>query len=251
MIWQIIFFCSCIGFNGNIKKKGKKRMKLKRVLAVGILLLGLVTCATKNVNKNDTREIAVVIEETKTETKVTKEFGIEPVVSPVVAAPIIMEPKIVYTTTRLNVRQAPSKDAKRISTLNSGVKIEVKEEKDGWYKIIIKGTPCYVCADYTSSEPPKESEGLVSASSFYKRGVLHWGGYRWTWYSERILPGGGLKIPGRHNDENGYVCDENDYICVASSTLEKGTVVTTPLGKLGKVYDCGCPVGTIDIYVSW
>ena len=63
------------------------------------------------------------------------------------------------------------------------------------------------------------------------------------------MPGKGLKIPGRYSDGN-FVRDENGYICLASSDLPKGTVVDTPFGK-GKVYDTGCPSGTIDVYVSW
>ena len=53
-------------------------------------------------------------------------------------------------------------------------------------------------------------------------------------------------------DYNGYVCDENDYICLASDFLPKGTVVSTPFGKAGKVYDCGCGDNiTLDVYVNW
>lgn len=95
------------------------------------------------------------------------------------------------------------------------------------------------------------TEALYTASQFKRLGVIKWNGWRWTWYSERVLPGGGLTIPGRHNDENGYICDENDYICVASSVLSKGTVVDTPFGKQGKVYDCGCDADVLDVYVGW
>lgn len=94
--------------------------------------------------------------------------------------------------------------------------------------------------------------GTYSPSNFKLMGVLSWGGWRWTWYPERVLPGKGLSIPGRHVDSNRFVCDGNDYICLASDSLSKGTVVDTPFGKRGKVYDCG--VGrrdTLDVYVSW
>lgn len=82
-------------------------------------------------------------------------------------------------------------------------------------------------------------------------GVLYWGGYKWTWYSERILPGYGLNIPYRHTDGDGFVCDGDGYICLASSDLSKGTVVSTPFGKMGKIYDCGCASGVLDVYVNW
>ena len=92
---------------------------------------------------------------------------------------------------------------------------------------------------------------LYSASDLRRMGTFRWNGYRWTWYSEMVLPGGGLRIPGRHVDENRYVCDEDGYIVIASHTLPKGTVVATPLGKDGKVYDYCATAGTLDVYVSW
>lgn len=95
------------------------------------------------------------------------------------------------------------------------------------------------------------SSALYTPGQFRNLGVVYYGNYRWTWYSERVLPGGGLKIPGRHNDEQGYICDGEGYICLASSTLSKGTILNTPFGKQGKIYDSGCAVGTVDVYVGW
>ena len=92
---------------------------------------------------------------------------------------------------------------------------------------------------------------LYSASYFMNMGVIHWNGWKWTWYSERVLPGGSLNIPGRHADSDGYICDSNDYICLSSSSLSKGTIVATPFGKSGKVYDTGCASDVIDVYVNW
>lgn len=90
-----------------------------------------------------------------------------------------------------------------------------------------------------------------SASDLQFSGVIYWGGWRWTWYSQKVLPGPGLVIPGRHVDENGYVCDGDDNICLAATSLCKGTIVDTPFGKQGKVYDSGCAYGTLDVYVAW
>lgn len=89
----------------------------------------------------------------------------------------------------------------------------------------------------------------MSAAEFRRAGVIYYGGYRYTWYSEKVLPGKGLNIPGRHSDGN-FVRDGDGYIVLASQDLPKGTVVQTPFGP-GKVYDyCGVS-GTIDVYVSW
>ena len=94
-------------------------------------------------------------------------------------------------------------------------------------------------------------ENYYSADELRYLGVIYEGDFRWTWYSQNVLPGGGLDIPGRHVDENGYICDENNRICLASSDLEWGTIVTTPFGKEGCVYDCGCASGTLDVYVDF
>lgn len=105
----------------------------------------------------------------------------------------------------------------------------------------------------TETEPATENAepaAIYSASYFRQIGVIYWNGWRWTWYSERVLPGTGLNIPGRHT-EGGYVLDGEGYICLASDALGYGTVVETPFGSYGKVYDCGCGYDTIDVYVSW
>lgn len=95
-----------------------------------------------------------------------------------------------------------------------------------------------------------QSGGYVSPSEFRTQGVIYANGIKYTWYSEKVLPGGGLNIPGRHVDGNGYVCDGDGYICVASCDYAQGTVLSTPFGP-AKVYDV-CPTGGIvDVYVSW
>lgn len=106
--------------------------------------------------------------------------------------------------------------------------------------ILVEETPTEVAcvADYTPYE-------------LYNMGRLYWGDYQYTWYSERVLPGYGLDINGRYTDADGFVCDGDGYICVAASSLSKGTVVDTPFGRQGKVYDSGCAWGTIDVYVNW
>ena len=94
-------------------------------------------------------------------------------------------------------------------------------------------------------------DAIYTPADFQNMGIIDWGGWCWTFYSQQAMPGEGLIIPGRHVDYNGYVCDENDYICLASSSLDKGTVVDTPFGKMGKVYDCGCLNYILDVYVDW
>ena len=197
------------------------------------------------------------------------------------------KPLVVYTTKYLNVRQEPNQEAKKINTLPPNTEVEVKEVNDDWYSFDFEECTYFINAGYVTSDVPSEDEiieiiglnndiegnffrykksqdeiervietvaissALYTPDQFQSLGVIYYGDYRWTWYSERVLPGGGLKIPGRRTDENGYICDEDGYICLASSTLSKGTILNTPFGKQGKIYDCGCAVGIIDVYVSW
>jgi hypothetical protein len=83
-------------------------------------------------------------------------------------------------------------------------------------------------------------------------GVKYYNGHRETWYSQRVLPGNGLNIPGRHVASDGTIRDKDNYIVLASdlSYAPRGTIIETSLG-LGKVYDTGCAYGTIDIYTDW
>lgn len=85
-----------------------------------------------------------------------------------------------------------------------------------------------------------------------RRGAIYFNGHRETYYSEKVLPGNGLRIPGRHVADDGTIRDENGYICVAADPgfLARGTVLITSLGP-AKVYDSGCAYGTVDIYVNW
>lgn len=97
--------------------------------------------------------------------------------------------------------------------------------------------------------------GSVSSPRLYTlaqlrfAGVINWGGYKFTYYSQSVLPGGGLSIPGRHVNADGYVCDGDGYIVLANSA-PNGTVIATPFGAPGKVYDSGTTGNHFDVYTS-
>ena len=92
------------------------------------------------------------------------------------------------------------------------------------------------------------SSGSISLSSFLTQGVVYSNGYKFTYYSQSVLPGGGLSIPGRHVSGAGYVSDGDGYI-VAAGSLPLGTVVPTPFGASAKIYDRGTTGNHIDIYI--
>lgn len=163
-----------------------------------------------------------------------------------------------YTTDYVHYRVAPDLEAEIINTLSPGEEIyRIGICDNGWSKVFIDNLECYIHSDFLSTEKPviqtaqtvQTSYSTYSPSDLMNLGVIYDGGYKYTWYSEQVLPGGGLDIPGRYSDGN-FVRDENGYICVASSDFDKGTILETPWGT-AKVYDCGCASGTIDIYVSW
>ena len=83
-----------------------------------------------------------------------------------------------------------------------------------------------------------------------KKGVVNFEGHTEKWYSQKKLPGKGLKIPGRHVAGDGTIRDENNLVCVSSDDYPHGTTINTSLG-MGKVYDSGSGKGNIDIYTNW
>lgn len=94
---------------------------------------------------------------------------------------------------------------------------------------------------------------------FKSQGVAEDGRYSYGWYSQNVLPGGGLdelNANGRHvDDSTGYVVDGDGYIAVAMDGVDKGTIVETPWGE-AKVYDRvegdDAPyTGFVDVYTDF
>ena len=93
------------------------------------------------------------------------------------------------------------------------------------------------------------STAQYSLPALRRAGVVNWSGYKFTYYSQKVLPGGGLRIPGRHVNADGFVADGDGYIVLANSA-PKGTVINTPFGAPGKVYDRGTQGNHFDVYTS-
>lgn len=98
------------------------------------------------------------------------------------------------------------------------------------------------------SAPYNIMEGHLTRSN----GSIKVFGHRETWYSTNEAAGKNTawRIPGKHVADDGTIRDEDGFICVASSDYSHGTIVMTSVGP-GKVYDCGCSHGTIDVYTNW
>lgn len=105
-----------------------------------------------------------------------------------------------------------------------------------------------IAAELKAQETAK-TEKLFGLDEFMFRGVVYWSGYKFTYYSEKVLPGGGLRIPGRHTNADGYVSDGEGYIVLAGDA-SIGTVFETPFGYKGKIYDRGTSGNHLDVYIS-
>ncbi len=111
-----------------------------------------------------------------------------------------------------------------------------------------------VSAPAAEVEAPSQASGQAATAALYTlqqfmfSGVVNWGGYKFTYYSQQVLPGGGLQIPGRHVSAGGYVSDGDGYIVLAGSA-PKGTVYDTPFGAQGKIYDRGTVGNHLDVYI--
>ena len=267
----------------------KKKINLRRIGIIIITLIIVITLGLMGVNyfnsqqKTNTIENNQIVNEQILDTNIITSENIaiqeqeqenekvEEVTPAPETAPVKETFTELYTTTGLNIRKGPGTEYEVIDTvsINTLLKTVDGTEENGWIKIKSNDNYYYVANKYLSKEKTvikttvtsrgtdlvsrrvnntqKSSSGNVLTKS---KGVNYFNGHRETWYSQKVLPGGGLKIPGRHVNNQGLVCDGDGYICVASSDYSKGTIVETSLGT-GKVYDCGCASGTIDIYTNW
>ncbi len=93
------------------------------------------------------------------------------------------------------------------------------------------------------------NEDVEFANNFKVQGVINDGTYRYTYYSSKVLYH--YRTSEWTAGADGIYRDSDGYVVVASSDNPEGTVITgTPFGDV-KVYDCGCPSGTLDVYVNW
>lgn len=122
---------------------------------------------------------------------------------------------------------------------------------DVWYE-----DPYVVYYDGGDGGWDPSDQSYVTNLKFYGGGSD--GTYNYTWYSQNVMPGGGLEMlnsNGRHVDERDFVCDGDGYIAVAMDGVEYGTVIETPWGE-AKVYDSqgpeGAPyTGDVDVYTNY
>ena len=204
------------------------------LITIMLIVSCFIGCGCTNTEKATVDEATTIVETTVAPTTVT----------PTTIAPTTVKPteKPIEAPTKAVVEQSSNEEEPEVNDESSAVDYN---------------------SNSTSVEEPKEEENSnndnqsvgngasYSPNEFQNAGVIDWGDWTWTYYSEQILPGEGLDIPGRWTDSDGYVCDGDGYVCLASTSVDRYSIVETPFGRTGKVYDSGCAYGVMDVYVNW
>ena len=148
-----------------------------------------------------------------------------------------------YTQKKIKFKALPATSSKTLGKIKVNTEIKYRKYNKKWLITVYKGQIGFVQKKHVKT-------AKYTPSYFKRMGIIEYNGWRWTWYSQRVLPGGGLRIPGRHVDaRTGFICDKNGYICLASNNIPYGSTVDTPFGRKGKIYDSGC--NGVDTYVDW
>lgn len=114
---------------------------------------------------------------------------------------------------------------------------------------------CMVRRVLTESSSTGSSTSEYTLADLKFQGVINWGGTKFTYYSQSVLPGGGLTIPGRHINSAGFVADSSGNIVLAAPAgIAHGKIYQTPFGSPGKVYDtcasCTSSPLWLDVYTK-
>ena len=59
---------------------------------------------------------------------------------------------VVDNCSKLNVREKPNIDAKVLTILNKGDKVQINSENDGWYSVVYKGVSGFCMKEYINKK---------------------------------------------------------------------------------------------------
>lgn len=154
-----------------------------------------------------------------------------------------------YATQTIRLRNKAG--GKTLLKVKRNTRLYQTREGRRWAVIKYKGNKYVTIKRYLCE---RRSPRRYTGAQLRKAGAILWGGYKFTWYSQRVLPDptNWLGIKGKHIDKEGFICDSKNYICLGSNTANRGKIIPTPFGKFGRVYDAGY-VGTywFDCYTDW
>ena len=157
------------------------------------------------------------------------------------------------TWTSSNTKVATVNKNGKITAKSAGsstITVKSSNGKKATCKVTVKSAPSFQGVELKYSA----RYNVCSTPLTPSMGVKYFNGHKETYYSQRVLPGGGLYAlnnNGRHVANDGTIRDKDGYIAIAANYLSMGSTIMTSLGP-GKVYDTGDMVGQwIDIYVDW
>ena len=221
----------------------KKKIVIGTVCGIGALVIGLGSVTAYNIEQDKQEQIRIEQVEKKKEEErkeLAKKKAEEAKAAQEEADRIAAEKA---EAERLAAEQAAAEQAAAELAAQQAEQQKIAEENN-------------VQENYASNEEVVQDNGAAAVTSaqtsssyeeFMVAGVINSGGYKYTYYSQSVLPGGGLNIPGRHVS-GGFVRDGNGYIVLANDA-PKGTIIETPFGT-GMVYDRGTSGNHIDVYVQ-
>lgn len=199
-----------IGFFG----QKNKLLRIGDTIKINKIIIGLITLGIATTITHDVHAVG--------KTSLYSSNIVDPYIAALDHAPLHPKPKVTL-------------DKKLIQYV-----LDKKDEKKEVKKVETKSEETHSTRATTTK--------LYSLPQFMSAGVINWQGYKFTYYSQQVLPGGGLVIPGRHVNKDGYVSDKDGYIVLAGSA-PKGTVYDTPFGYKGKIYDRGTVGNHLDVYI--
>ncbi len=160
-----------------------------------------------------------------------------------------------YATQRLALRDKAK--GKVMLRVKRNTRLYQTREGRRWAVVKYKGNKYVTLKKYLNTESLTTRKGKRYYINYLKtKGPVHWRGRKYTYYTSRLCPIYKLPVPGLHIDKEGMWCDNKDYIVLGSSVANKvnRTVIATPFGKYGKVYDTGgysTPDWLCDTATSW
>ena len=97
-----------------------------------------------------------------------QENAVQPVTDPLEG--FTRQEQTVWTTARLNLRQAPGTDTQVLKVLSYGAKLESSAFNENWYYVTVKDVSGFVSAKYITKEEPKQVQQPTTAPSTYTPG---------------------------------------------------------------------------------
>ena len=246
------------------------------IFALGILMMATILLYNNKSIEIDAKETVLSTEATTTtSTTIAETITTQKVVKVKNMKVKCKKTMIVKSKQKISINKIRPKNAtcKKFLIINKSKKIltiknkTIKAKKVGIGKIIIKSKDNNFQKMIKIKVKNKPYQGLsfdgiklqysgryhVTSNPLNTRmGVKYFNGAKETYYSQRVLSGGGLRIPGRHVADDGTIRDKDGYIVVATnySFRAKYSKFLISLGP-AKVYDTGCAYGVVDVYCNW